>query len=147
MSFACLCTKTFVETYTSIPSCHSSKHGSRANLGDGNVIRASRYAIKCYMTTDFTAYSRVYFLSVLRFYSVDWLVDNSPRRPPILPHTLWDLWWTKWQWDRILFKYFGVPLKLPFHNCDSPDRAAQCHIAHQLVFGLRHCLSSRHVPE
>jgi len=105
MSFACLCTKTFVETYTSIPSCHSSKHGSRANLGDGNVIRASRYAIKCYMTTDFTAYSRVYFLSVLRFYSVDWLVDNSPRRPPILPHTLWDLWWTKWQWDNILCKY------------------------------------------
>jgi len=107
MSFACLCTKTFVETYTLIPSCHSSKHGSRANLRGGNVIRASRCAIKCYMTTDFTTYSWVYFLSVLRFYSDEWLVDNSPRRPPFAstPHAVWDLWWTKWQWDNILCKY------------------------------------------
>jgi hypothetical protein len=30
---------------------------------------------------------------------------------------MWDLWWTKWQWDRIFLEYFGFPLSISFHRC------------------------------
>jgi hypothetical protein len=25
---------------------------------------------------------------------------------------MWDLWWTKWHWDRFLSEYFGFPLSI-----------------------------------
>jgi hypothetical protein len=31
------------------------------------------------------------------------MVHAVSRRPP----TVWDLWWTKWHWDRFFPEYFG----------------------------------------
>jgi hypothetical protein len=28
---------------------------------------------------------------------------------------MWDLWWTKWHWDRFLPEYIGFPLSVLFH--------------------------------
>jgi hypothetical protein len=30
---------------------------------------------------------------------------------------MWDLWWTKWHWDRFFSEYFGFPLSVSFHRC------------------------------
>jgi hypothetical protein len=30
--------------------------------------------------------------------------------------SMWDLWWTKWHWDRFLSEYFGFPLSISFHR-------------------------------
>jgi hypothetical protein len=30
---------------------------------------------------------------------------------------MWDLWWTKWHWDRIFPEYFGFPLSISFYWC------------------------------
>jgi hypothetical protein len=30
---------------------------------------------------------------------------------------MWDLWWTKWHWDRFFSWYFGFPLSNSFHRC------------------------------
>jgi hypothetical protein len=30
---------------------------------------------------------------------------------------MWDLWWTKWHWDRFFPEYFGFPLSISFHRC------------------------------
>jgi hypothetical protein len=30
---------------------------------------------------------------------------------------MWDLWWTKWHWDRFIPEYFGFPLSVSFHRC------------------------------
>jgi hypothetical protein len=27
-------------------------------------------------------------------------------------HSMWDLWWTKWQWDRIFSEFFGLPVSI-----------------------------------
>jgi hypothetical protein len=29
---------------------------------------------------------------------------------------MWDLWWTKWHWDRFVPEYFGFPLSVSFHR-------------------------------
>jgi hypothetical protein len=35
-----------------------------------------------------------------------------------IPHqSMWDLWWTKWHWDRVFPEYFGFPLSVSFHRC------------------------------
>jgi hypothetical protein len=31
--------------------------------------------------------------------------------------SLWDLWWTKWHWDRFFSESFGFPLSVSFHRC------------------------------
>jgi hypothetical protein len=31
--------------------------------------------------------------------------------------SMWDLWWTKWHWDRFFPEYFGFPLSISFHRC------------------------------
>jgi hypothetical protein len=31
--------------------------------------------------------------------------------------SLWDLWWTKWHWDRFFSKFFGFPLSISFCHC------------------------------
>jgi hypothetical protein len=31
---------------------------------------------------------------------------------------MWDLWWTKWHWDRFFPKYFGFPCQ--FHSTGAP---------------------------
>jgi hypothetical protein len=41
----------------------------------------------------------------------------SPRRLGFSPgQSVWDLWWTKWQWDGFISKFFGFPLSMPFHR-------------------------------
>jgi hypothetical protein len=30
---------------------------------------------------------------------------------------MWDLWWTKWHWDRVFSEYFGFSLSISFHRC------------------------------
>jgi hypothetical protein len=32
---------------------------------------------------------------------------------------MWDLWWTKWHWDRFVPEYFSFPLSISFHRCSS----------------------------
>jgi hypothetical protein len=46
------------------------------------------------------------------------------RRPPTAEarirsrgQSMWDLWWTKWHWDRFFPEYFGFPLSTSFHRC------------------------------
>jgi hypothetical protein len=29
---------------------------------------------------------------------------------------MWDLWWTKWHWDRFFSEYVGFPLSISFHR-------------------------------
>jgi hypothetical protein len=48
---------------------------------------------------------------------------------------MWDLWFTKWHWDRVFSQFFGFALSVSFHrcsiliyhhpmSCDTPDQAA-----------------------
>jgi hypothetical protein len=30
--------------------------------------------------------------------------------------SVWDLWWTKWHWDRFFSEFFGFPLSVSFHR-------------------------------
>ena len=30
--------------------------------------------------------------------------------------SMWDLWWTKWQWDRFFSQYIGFPLSVSLHQ-------------------------------
>jgi hypothetical protein len=30
---------------------------------------------------------------------------------------MWNLWWTKWHWDRVFTEYFGFSLSVSFHRC------------------------------
>jgi hypothetical protein len=30
---------------------------------------------------------------------------------------MWDLWWTKWHWDKFFYEYFGFRLSVSFHQC------------------------------
>jgi hypothetical protein len=30
---------------------------------------------------------------------------------------MWDLWWTKWHWDRFYPEYFGFSLSILFRRC------------------------------
>jgi hypothetical protein len=32
---------------------------------------------------------------------------------------MWDLWWTKWHWDRFFSEFFGFASAISFH-CGSP---------------------------
>jgi hypothetical protein len=35
----------------------------------------------------------------------------------IQDQSMWDLWRTKWHWDRFFTEYFGFPLSISFHQC------------------------------
>jgi hypothetical protein len=50
---------------------------------------------------------------------------------------MWDLWWTKWHWDRFFSEFFGLPLSV-YHSAV----AVQTHI----IWGMRNMLAkkSRH---
>jgi hypothetical protein len=53
---------------------------------------------------------------------VSWLrqlvAGLSQRRLGFDPgQSIWDLWWTKWHWDRFFPEYFGFPLSISFHLC------------------------------
>jgi hypothetical protein len=42
-------------------------------------------------------------------------ITGQEKKIPGQP--MWDLWWTKWQWDRFFPEYFGFPLSISFHRC------------------------------
>jgi hypothetical protein len=42
---------------------------------------------------------------------------------------MWDLWWTKWHWDRFFFEYFGFPCK--YHPIDAPYSSSSTHCSYQ----------------
>jgi hypothetical protein len=31
--------------------------------------------------------------------------------------SIWDLWLTKWYWDRSFHEYFGFPVSISLHRC------------------------------
>jgi hypothetical protein len=35
-----------------------------------------------------------------------------------MPRSMWDLWWTKWHWDRFFYEYFVFPCQ--FHSTGAP---------------------------
>jgi hypothetical protein len=38
--------------------------------------------------------------------------------PSLIPgHSMWDLWWRKWHWDRFFPECFGFPLSVSFQPC------------------------------
>jgi len=40
------------------------------------------------------------------------------REASFIPgQSMWDLWWTKWHWDRILSQYFTLLLSVSCHHC------------------------------
>jgi hypothetical protein len=40
----------------------------------------------------------------------------SPRQGSIPGPSTWDVWWTKWHWDRFFSEYFCFPPSITFHN-------------------------------
>jgi hypothetical protein len=48
--------------------------------------------------------------------------------------SMWDLWWTKWHWDRFLPEYFGFPLSLSFHRCSITRKKEETnHLQHRFA--------------
>jgi hypothetical protein len=40
------------------------------------------------------------------------------RGPDSVPgQSMWDLWWTKWQWEKLFSEYFGAFCQLPYIQC------------------------------
>jgi hypothetical protein len=45
------------------------------------------------------------------------------RRPPTAEARVrsqvspWNLWWTKWHWDKVFSEFFGFPLSISFYRC------------------------------
>jgi hypothetical protein len=37
---------------------------------------------------------------------------------------MWDLWWTKWHWERVFSESFGFPLSISFHRCSILTRVS-----------------------
>jgi hypothetical protein len=44
-------------------------------------------------------------------------MDQKEKEKKIPGKSMWDLWWTKWHWDRFFPEYFGFPLSISFHRC------------------------------
>jgi hypothetical protein len=41
--------------------------------------------------------------------------SRSRGQGSVAMHSVWNLWWTKWHWDRFLSRYFGFPVLLSSH--------------------------------
>ena len=40
------------------------------------------------------------------------------RGPSLIPRqSKWDLWWTKWQWDRFVSQHVCFPMSVALHQC------------------------------
>jgi hypothetical protein len=51
---------------------------------------------------------------------------------------MWDLWWTKWHWDRFFLEFFGFPLSVSFHRCSiTRKRIKNNNIIIIFITGLR----------
>jgi hypothetical protein len=42
---------------------------------------------------------------------------NPGQEKKIPGQSMWDLWWTKWHWDRFFPEYFGFLLSVSFLWC------------------------------
>jgi hypothetical protein len=80
--------------------------------------------------------------SVSRYWiwTVPWLrrlvAGLSPQRPGFDPggQSMWDLWWTKWHWDRVFSEYFGFLLSISFHRCSiTMEKQKKPHHLHHRV--------------
>jgi len=60
----------------------------------------------------------IFHLTALCHGSGSWsLAYHSGVPSSILDQSMWDLWWTKWRWDRFFSKYFRFPLSVSFRQC------------------------------
>jgi hypothetical protein len=50
---------------------------------------------------------------------------------------MWDLWWTKWHWDRFFLEYFGFLLSISFHRysitCKNKKKLIIFHLHHRVA--------------
>jgi hypothetical protein len=47
-----------------------------------------------------------------------WSTGCHGGGPGLIPvQYTWDLWWTKWHWDRVFAEYFGFPLSISPSQC------------------------------
>jgi hypothetical protein len=49
---------------------------------------------------------------------------------------MWDLWWTKWHWDRFFPEHFGFPLSISFHRCSITRKRTKIIIIVIFITGL-----------
>jgi hypothetical protein len=47
---------------------------------------------------------------------------------------MWDLWWTKWHWDRFFSEYFGFALSISFHRCSITTKMTKKIIIFTVIF-------------
>jgi hypothetical protein len=47
---------------------------------------------------------------------------------PLPRQFMWDLWWTKWHWDRVFSQRFDFPLSISFHQCSILIFLSFCHL-------------------
>jgi hypothetical protein len=50
---------------------------------------------------------------------------------------MWDLWWTKWHWDRFFYEFFGFPLSISFHWCSITRKRAKNKIHKSIYVGVK----------
>jgi hypothetical protein len=61
------------------------------------------------------------YISAPRIRAMPWLrrlvAGLSLRWPGFAPgQSMWDLWWTKWHWDRVFSEFFGFSMSVSFHR-------------------------------
>jgi hypothetical protein len=59
-------------------------------------------------------------------------LHNSVQSGLNFSQSMWDLWWTKWHWDRFISEFLGSALSVSFHCC-SPY---SCHLGDEQYFRL-----------
>jgi hypothetical protein len=80
--------------------------------------------------------------------AVPWLrrlvAGLSPWRPSLLPvQSMWDLWWTKWHWERFFLKFFSFTLSSAF-RCGFPDAYISRQTNNRPVSGCSSEISPHH---
>jgi hypothetical protein len=46
---------------------------------------------------------------------------------------MWDLWWTKWHWDKFILQYFGFPLSISFHRWSNTWKNEKINLHHSVA--------------
>jgi hypothetical protein len=49
---------------------------------------------------------------------------------------MWDLWWTKWHWDRFFSEYFAFLLSISLHRCSIARKRTKITIIIIVITGL-----------
>ena len=54
-------------------------------------------------------------------HSESWTSSSHCGHPGLIPaQCMWDLWWTKWYWDRLFSEYIGFPQSESFYHWATP---------------------------